>query len=60
MSDLWWVCPICGHKVSFLDQLKDVFEEDGEASFDPKYGILVHSIICTCGAIWTLSLDGLI
>lgn len=56
--NLWWICPNCGKKVNFTDEMALVFDmNDGEAEFDPKSGLCFHTIVCDCGAIWTTSIS---
>jgi hypothetical protein len=55
---MFWICPICDKKVDFSKQLSEVFEEDGEASFDPKGGLYFHTISCKCGCNWIMSISG--
>lgn len=57
---MFWNCPKCRHKVDFIDQMGYVSEEDGEASFDPKRGLMFHTIECgndACGAHWIVSIS---
>jgi hypothetical protein len=57
--NLWWKCPNCGQKVDFTDEMEYVFDEEGEADFDPKHGLFFHTITCKCGALWTMSISGM-
>lgn len=53
---LWWKCPICHEKIDFYKQLLYVFMWDGEADFDPEYGMF-HTIECDCGAKWHVNIS---
>jgi hypothetical protein len=55
--DLWWKCSNCKKKINFTDQMSLVFDEDGESDFDPKKGLMFHTIICDCGNQWTISIS---
>ena len=56
--NLWWECPSCGGKVDFLKEVSLVFDdENGEADFDPKSGLWLHTIVCKCGSNWTISIS---
>ncbi len=58
----WWKCPKCGSKVDFTRQMFDVFDfEDGEANFamDRNCGLYFHTIMCSCGANWVVSISGM-
>lgn len=54
---LHWKCPNCKEKVDFNNQMDYVFDEDGEADFDPKKGLYFHTIVCNCGANWIVSIS---
>jgi hypothetical protein len=54
--NLWWKCPNCESKVDFTDEMSFVFDEEGEADFDPKSGLWFHTIMCDCGASWSVSI----
>lgn len=57
---MWWECPRCGQKVDFIKQVGELFEEDGEASFDPNGGVWFHTISCDCGCEWIMELSGML
>lgn len=55
-----WNCPKCQSKVDFEKQMNYVFEEDGEAEFDPKHGLWLHTIDCDnqeCNATWIVTVS---
>jgi len=55
---MYWKCPNCKSKVDFEKQLKYVFDEKGEAEFDPETGLWLHTIECgKCDAEWTMSVS---
>lgn len=59
---LWWRCPNCGNKVDFTAELIDTCFDavDGEAYFDPEYGIIFHTIFChSCGASWIMDIGSM-
>lgn len=57
---MYWKCPNCKEKVNFTDQMEYVFDEDGEADFDPKRGLMFNVIDCKCGAEWTVSISKMV
>ena len=58
MTNLWWLCPNCNEKVDFQKGISSIFESDGEASFEPKSGVIFHTILCSnCEAEWSVSIS---
>ena len=55
---MWWKCPNCGEMVDFYGQMGYVFS-DGFSDFDPKSGLWLHTIECTCGTTWPISIGGM-
>lgn len=56
MSKLYWKCPNCKAKVDFINEMEYVFE-NGEADFDPKSGLMMHTIECSeCPTEWIVSI----
>lgn len=54
--NLWWKCPNCGNKVEYIKEMEFVFDEEGEAEFNPRHGMSFHTILCECGASWITSI----
>ncbi len=52
-----WKCPNCKEKVDFAEQMSLVFDEDGKSEFDAERGLIFHTIMCDCGANWTVSIS---
>lgn len=55
--DLWWKCPNCKGKVDFTHEASEVFDEDGEADFDPSMGLFFHTLFCACGNAWSMTIS---
>jgi hypothetical protein len=55
--DLWWQCPNCNRYVNFSEQITQMFDESGEALFEPSIGYFFHMISCKCGTYWTASIS---
>lgn len=56
---MFWICPLCGNEVKFEEQVKQLFDEIGEAEFDPESGLYFHTIICDgCDSNWTMTISG--
>lgn len=54
---MWWKCPNCNSKVDYSNEMSFVFDEEGEAEFDPKRGLMFHTIMCDCGANWSTGIS---
>lgn len=55
---MFWKCPKCGEIVDFTRQLNYLFDEYGEAEFEPESGVIFHTIFCdNCNSIWTMSIS---
>lgn len=58
MTGLYWKCPNCKSEVDFTGEMEYVFDEDGEADFDPKSGLMMHTIQCgECPTEWIVSIS---
>jgi len=60
--NLHWICPNCKDNVDFENQLKDVFDENGESEFivEENCGLYFHTIFCPkCNANWVMSIGGM-
>lgn len=58
--NLWWECSNCGEVVDFTKEASSVFDEDGEADFDPNSGLFFHTLFCNnveCGTTWIMSIS---
>lgn len=55
--NLYWQCPNCKEKVNFSEEMSYVFDEEGEADFDPSRGLFFHTIYCECGINWNVSIS---
>jgi len=60
MKELWWECPRCEKKVYFLKQLSEIFDDNGEAKFEPSLSMGYDYIRCDCGAKWIISISGIL
>lgn len=56
---MWWECPSCGKRVDFNEQISELFNNNGEAYFDPNRGVWFHTIECECGCKWIMTLSGI-
>ena len=59
---MYWICPKCSSRVDFEKQMGYLFEDDGEASFDPNGGIYFHTISCeneNCSTDWVMCMSGM-
>lgn len=54
---LWWKCPDCKEEVDFTKEMSFVFDENGQSEFDPKHGLIFHTVECECGNNWTVSIS---
>lgn len=55
---MFWICPKCGKIVDFTRQLRCLFDETGDAEFEPESGVIFHTIFCdNCNSIWTMSIS---
>ena len=59
MKNLHWMCPNCKSLVDFQSQVNEVFSEDNEADFCPESGLWIHTIECSCGTQWYMSISGM-
>jgi len=57
--ELFWICPDCNIRVDFLTQMKKLFDEDGDALFEPERGVCFHIIQCKCGKKWVMDMETL-
>lgn len=58
MTNLHWKCPNCKSTVDFIGEMEYVFDENGEADFDPKSGLMMHTIQCgECPTVWIMSMS---
>ena len=59
INKYFWTCPNCGARVDGIRQIADgLFDETGEANFDPAQGAYVHTISCPeCGLKWLTGID---
>lgn|GEM_PF-6177844 len=62
MKELFWICPNCGNRISFTNQLYEIFDhETGEAIFDPETGVFFHTLVCDgCCAEWVMAIGRMI
>lgn len=55
---MFWICPKCGTQIDFHDQVKYLFDDTGDANFDPESGVILHLITCdVCESYWTMSIS---
>lgn len=54
----WWRCPNCKEFVDFDHQIETLFDEWGEAEFEPENGVIFHTITCQkCKLSWIMSIS---
>jgi hypothetical protein len=55
---MFWVCPVCGNHIDFYQQVRELFDESGQAYFDSESGVIFHLIMCDkCNSAWTMSIS---
>ncbi|MBO5424414.1 MAG: hypothetical protein J6A25_02775 [Lachnospiraceae bacterium] len=56
----WWYCPKCNNKVYFDEVVHTLFDDDGEAWFEPKSGVPFYYLKCRnneCNARWNIQIS---
>ena len=59
-NEFWWYCPKCRNKVSFNRVVETLFDDDGEAWFEPDSGVPFYILKCSgkeCGATWNIEIS---